>query len=139
MKRGVAGAVGIAQRLIQRGTALLVGQSLRMHQRKVEEGAQFTVDGQVVAAGDGGTYDFGFIDADKTGYDAYYERGLALLRPGGIMLFDNVLWGGDVADPSENDADTKALRELAQKAKADARVHSAMTSIGDGLLFCVKK
>ncbi|MES1199184.1 MAG: class I SAM-dependent methyltransferase [Pseudomonadota bacterium] len=94
---------------------------------------------RVVAAGDGGTYDFGFIDADKTGYDAYYERGLALLRPGGIMLFDNVLWGGDVADPSENDADTKALRELAQKAKADARVHSAMTSIGDGLLFCVKK
>ncbi|HWA01279.1 MAG TPA: class I SAM-dependent methyltransferase [Caulobacterales bacterium] len=94
---------------------------------------------QRIAAGESGTYDLGFIDADKTSYGAYYERGLALLRSGGIMLFDNVLWGGDVADPKITDADTTALRAVAQKAKTDPRVHAAMTSIGDGLLFVMKK
>lgn len=92
-----------------------------------------------VAAGQGGTYDFGFIDADKTGYDTYYELGLELLRPGGVMLFDNVLWSGRVADPADTSADTTALRALAVKARADTRVHAAMTSIGDGLLMVVKK
>ncbi|ANP46233.1 class I SAM-dependent methyltransferase [Candidatus Viadribacter manganicus] len=97
-----------------------------------------TLDARI-AAGEAGQYDLGFVDADKTGYDAYYERGLHLLRKGGVMLFDNVLWSGRVADPADTSADTSALRALAQKAKADARVHAAMTSIGDGLLFCVKK
>lgn len=97
-----------------------------------------TLDARI-AAGQGGGYDFGFIDADKQGYDAYYERGLTLLRPGGVMLFDNVLWSGHVADPADTSADTTALRALAHKAKADARVHAAMTSVGDGLLICVKK
>jgi caffeoyl-CoA O-methyltransferase len=92
-----------------------------------------------IAAGQGGAYDFGFIDADKTGYDAYYELGLELLRPGGVMLFDNVLWSGRVADPADTSADTTALRALAIKARADARVDAAMTSIGDGLLMVVKK
>jgi O-methyltransferase len=81
----------------------------------------------------------GFIDADKTSYDAYYERGLTLLRPGGVMLFDNVLWSGRVADPADTSADTTALRALAQKAKSDSRVHASMTNIGDGLLICVKR
>jgi O-methyltransferase len=94
---------------------------------------------QQLAAGEDGAYDMGFIDADKTGYDAYYERGLKLLRPGGVMLFDNVLWSGRVADPADTSADTTALRALAAKVKADTRVHAAMTSIGDGLLICVKK
>jgi O-methyltransferase len=94
---------------------------------------------QRIAAGQGGSYDIGFIDADKTGYDSYYERGLLLLRPGGVMLFDNVLWSGRVADPADTSADTTALRALAHKAKADTRMHSAMTAIGDGLLICVKK
>lgn len=97
-----------------------------------------TLDARI-AAGEAGQNDLGFVDADKTGYDAYYERGLHLLRKGGVMLFDNVLWSGRVADPADTSADTSALRALAQKAKADARVHAAMTSIGDGLLFCVKK
>lgn len=97
-----------------------------------------TLDARI-AAGEGGSYDLGFIDADKTGYDAYYERGLALLRRGGLMLFDNVLWSGSVADPANETADTIALRTLARKAKADARVHAAMVGIGDGLLMCVKK
>ncbi|GAM97202.1 O-methyltransferase family protein [alpha proteobacterium U9-1i] len=84
-------------------------------------------------------YDFGFIDADKTGYDAYYERGLKLLRPGGVMLFDNMLWSGRVADPSDKTPDTVALRALAGKAKADPRVHATMTGVGDGLMIIVKK
>lgn len=92
-----------------------------------------------LAAREAGTYDFGFIDADKTGYDAYYERGLKLLRPGGVMLFDNVLWSGRVADASDKTEDTVALRSLALKARADERVHSVMTAIGDGLLMVVKK
>ena len=91
------------------------------------------------AASEAGGYDFGFIDADKTGYDAYYELGLKLLRPGGIILFDNVLWGGAVADVADTSADTTALRAVAAKAKADERVHAAMAAIGDGLLICMKK
>lgn len=97
-----------------------------------------TLDARI-AAGEGGQYDLGFIDADKTGYDSYYERGLQLLRKGGVMLFDNVLWSGRVADPADTSPDTSALRALAQKAKSDARVHAAMTNIGDGLLICVKR
>ena len=97
-----------------------------------------TLDARL-AAGEAGQYDLGFIDADKTGYDAYYERGLQLLRQGGVMLFDNVLWSGRVAVPADTSADTSALRALAQKAKADPRVHAAMTNIGDGLLICVKR
>lgn len=100
--------------------------------------AQETLD-QRIAAGQGGGYDFGFIDADKTGYDAYYERGLTLLRRGGVMLFDNMLWSGRVADPADTTPDTSALRALAAKARADARVHAAMTNIGDGLLMVVKR
>jgi caffeoyl-CoA O-methyltransferase len=97
-----------------------------------------TLDARI-AAGQGGSFDTGFIDADKTGYDAYYERGLTLLRPGGVMLFDNMLWSGRVADPADTSADTTALRALAHKARADARVHAAMTGVGDGLLICVKR
>lgn len=86
-----------------------------------------------------GRYDFGFIDADKTGYDDYYERGLKLLRPGGVMLFDNMLWSGKVADAADQTPDTVALRALAVKARGDGRVHAAMTGIGDGLLIVVKR
>jgi caffeoyl-CoA O-methyltransferase len=97
-----------------------------------------TLDARL-ADGQAGRYDLGFIDADKTGYGDYYERGLKLLRVGGVMLFDNVLWSGAVADPSNHTPDTVALRALAQKAKADPRVHVAMAGIGDGLLMCLKK
>lgn len=92
-----------------------------------------------LAQGLAGEYDMAFIDADKEGYPVYYERCLSLLRVGGIMLFDNVLWSGKVADPSDKSADTVALRAVADKARDDARVHAAMTSIGDGLLICVKR
>lgn len=92
-----------------------------------------------LAAGDAGSFDLAFIDADKTNYPTYYEHCLALLRPGGLMLFDNVLWSGRVADPSATDADTEALRAVAHTARSDARVHAAMAGLGDGLLMCVKK
>jgi O-methyltransferase len=91
------------------------------------------------AAGEEASYDLAFIDADKANYPVYYEHCLALLRPGGLMLFDNVLWSGKVADPAVTDADTAALRAVAQTARTDARVHAAMAGIGDGLLMCVKK
>ena len=97
-----------------------------------------TLDARL-AAGEEGRYDLGFIDADKTGYDAYYERGLALLRPGGVMLFDNMLWSGKVADESDRSPDTVALRTLARKVRADDRAHPAMLGIGDGVLMVVKR
>lgn len=92
-----------------------------------------------IAQGLLGEYDFAFVDADKSAYDAYYERCLALLRVGGVLVFDNVLWSGDVADPQKRDPDTEALRAIALKAKADPRIDIAFTSIGDGLLICLKR
>jgi caffeoyl-CoA O-methyltransferase len=89
-------------------------------------------------AGEGGSYDLAFIDADKTSYPAYYEACLALLRPNGLMLFDNVLWSGAVADPADQTPDTVALRAIAQTARSDARVDAVMTGVGDGLLICRK-
>ncbi|WP_417481108.1 O-methyltransferase [Maricaulis sp.] len=88
-----------------------------------------------------GSVDMVFIDADKTGYDAYYEAALQLLRPGGLVLFDNVLWSGSVADPERcaADADTAALKALADKIRDDARVDMAFTTIGDGILMAVKR
>ncbi len=86
-----------------------------------------------------GQYDIAFIDADKTGADAYYERCLTLLRSGGVILVDNTLWDGRVADASENDPDTVALRDITRKAMADSRVDAALTPIGDGILIVRKK
>lgn len=92
-----------------------------------------------LANGEAGAYDFGFIDADKVRYDDYYERALQLLRPGGLMAFDNVLWSGAVADPGAHDADTLALRAVAEKAKGDPRLHAVITAVGDGVLLCLKR
>ena len=90
-------------------------------------------------SGENNGFDFIFVDADKAGYPSYYEPVLALLRTGGLAVFDNMLWGGAVAEPSRTDADTVALRQLAETAKADERVDMALTSIGDGLLVCMKR
>lgn len=78
-------------------------------------------------------FDLVFVDADKTGYGDYYEHGLKLLRPGGVMIFDNVLWGGAVADPSDDSADTKALAELNATIHDDERVDMCLAPVGDGL------
>jgi len=86
-----------------------------------------------------GAFDMMFIDADKTGYDAYYEAGLTLLRPGGLMLIDNMLWSGAVADASDASADTVALRALARKIHDDQRVDMTLATIGDGLSVVVKR
>jgi caffeoyl-CoA O-methyltransferase len=82
-----------------------------------------------------GPFDFVFIDADKTNYDNYYERALKLMRPGGLIAFDNMLWSGAVADPAVTDADTLALRALNEKIHADARVDMALATVGDGVML----
>ena len=92
-----------------------------------------------LAAGEAGQYDFAFIDADKTGYDRYYELSLALLRAGGLIAIDNVLWSGSVAQPADGDADTEALQALNAKIYRDERVDAAMLPIGDGLTLVRKR
>lgn len=90
-------------------------------------------------AGGEGPFDLAFIDADKTNYDGYYERVLKLLRPGGLVALDNMLWSGAVADPNETDADTVALRALNAKIQADTRVDMALATVGDGVMLAVKR
>ncbi len=80
-----------------------------------------------------GNYDFAFIDADKPNYLNYFERLLKLVRPGGLILFDNVLWSGKVIDESVNDENTVAIRELNEKLSADERIELVMLSIADGI------
>ena len=80
-----------------------------------------------------------FIDADKSNYDSYYERTLKLLRPGGVVALDNMLWSGAVADPAVKDADTSALRALNEKIHADARVDMALATIADGVMLARKR
>ena len=94
---------------------------------------------QLLAGGEAGAYDFAFIDADKTGYDAYYERCLGLLRRGGLIAIDNVLWGGSVADPKKRSADTLALRALNRKIHRDERVALSMLPVGDGVTVALKR
>ncbi len=86
-----------------------------------------------------GSYDQAFIDADKENYLAYFERCLKLIRPGGVILFDNVLWSGRVINPSQKDADTLAIRELNQRLNDDDRIERVMLPLGDGLTLCRKK
>ena len=81
------------------------------------------------------SFDFAFVDADKTGYDEYYERCMVLVRRGGLIAFDNTLWGGAVPDPSRHDEDTEALRALNSKAHHDRRVDASLLSVGDGVLL----
>ncbi len=85
------------------------------------------------------SFDFAFIDADKTNYDRYYELVLELLRPGGLVAIDNVLWDGAVADPDDQDEDTLALRALNEKLHGDDRVDISMLPLGDGLTLARKR
>jgi predicted O-methyltransferase YrrM len=87
----------------------------------------------LLAAGGAGSFDFAFIDADKGGYDGYLERALRLVRPGGLIAIDNVLWSGRVADPADHDSSTEVIRALNAKLAADERVDVAMVPVGDGL------
>jgi caffeoyl-CoA O-methyltransferase len=96
-----------------------------------------TLDG-LIAAGQAGAFDFAFIDADKANYSNYYERALTLLRPGGLLAVDNVLWHGRLTDPTDTDPDTEAIRSFNLKVSADPRVALTMATMGDGLTLACK-
>lgn len=92
----------------------------------------------LIAKGESGTFDFAFIDADKSNYDSYYEKSLQLIRPGGLIVIDNMLWYGRVADPDVQDNRTQHIRALNEKVRDDERVVMSLVPIGDGLLLAIK-
>ncbi len=94
---------------------------------------------QLIAEGEAGSFDFVFIDADKRNYPNYYERALTLLRPGGVVAIDNVLWSGSVADPEVTDNRTIAIREFNQQLHQDSRVEISMLPLADGLTLALKQ
>lgn len=89
--------------------------------------------------GRGESFDLMFIDADKENYDSYYELGLELIRPGGLIMIDNVLWGGGVVDPSLDDNPTRCIRAINAKIALDTRVELSLVPIGDGLTLARKR
>ena len=91
------------------------------------------------AEGETGSFDLAFIDADKRNYENYYERALILLRPGGLILIDNVLWSGKVTDPTITDKQTQAIREFNQKLHQDSRISLSLIAIADGLTLALKR
>jgi len=93
----------------------------------------------LLAEGRAGTFDFAFIDADKEGYDVYYERALELVRLGGLIALDNTLWEGKVADPTATDIDTEAIRAINTKLSLDERVTLSLIPVGDGLTLARKR
>lgn len=93
----------------------------------------------LIEQGEGNTFDAAFIDADKSSYDAYYERSLRLVRPGGLVLIDNVLWSGRVADPAVQDKRTSLIRALNDKIHQDERVFPCLLPIADGLTVALKR
>jgi len=95
--------------------------------------------GALLAEGRAGTFDFAFIDADKPGYEGYYELVLQLLRPGGVVAVDNTLWEGRVADPAVTDEDTEAIRAFNLRVRDDDRVSLSLVPIGDGLTLARKR
>jgi predicted O-methyltransferase YrrM len=112
---------GVAQKI-----RLVLGPALETLDRRLE-------------AGEAGSYDFAFIDADKTNYLGYYERCLRLLRPGGLMAIDNTLWSGRVADKENAQPDTVALRHFNVVLHEDERVDLSLVPIGDGLTLARKR
>jgi predicted O-methyltransferase YrrM len=94
---------------------------------------------RLLAEGQAGTFDFAFIDADKSNYDNYYEKALELIRPGGAIAIDNVLWSGQVGDPQIQDNRTNAIRSLNEKLHRDERVFISLVPIADGLTLALKK
>lgn len=95
--------------------------------------------GELLRTAGPGSFDFAFIDADKGNYDAYYETCLKLLRAGGVITLDNMLWGGEVANPDAHDKDTDALRDLNAKIRDDRRVDACLLTVGDGVMAARKR
>ncbi|MFO8023708.1 class I SAM-dependent methyltransferase [Thiohalophilus sp.] len=94
---------------------------------------------KLIDTGNANSFDFAFIDADKSHYLTYYEQCLKLIRRGGLIAIDNTLWNGDVADPAVNDADTQAIRDLNDALHSDSRVDISLLPIGDGLTLAHKR
>lgn len=94
---------------------------------------------QLIKQGASNTFDFVFIDADKQNYPNYYERSLALVRPGGLILIDNVLWSGSVADPKNHDKQTESIRKLNKIVHTDPRVTLSLLPLGDGITLIQKR
>ncbi|XP_042358437.1 catechol O-methyltransferase domain-containing protein 1 [Plectropomus leopardus] len=94
---------------------------------------------ELIAAGEAGSYDFVFIDADKSNYDRYYETSLQLIRTGGIIAIDNVLWSGKVVNPAPSDITSKVLDQLNKKLHKDERIDLSMLTLGDGLSIAIKR
>jgi len=103
-----------------------IHERVELHLREAE---------QTLADLEEGSFDLAFIDADKERYDLYYESCLRLLRPGGLLMIDNIFWGGAVADSGESDEETLSIRALNKKVMADRRVEASMVPIGDGLML----
>ncbi|MCL4163082.1 UNVERIFIED_CONTAM: hypothetical protein GTU68_062714, partial [Idotea baltica] len=93
----------------------------------------------LINEGGSGTFDFAFIDADKSNYDTYYENCLTLLRPGGFIAIDNTLWNGRVIEERDQSSDTICIRQLNAKLRDDKRINLSFLMIGDGLSLCFKK
>lgn len=122
---------GVAQRYwreagVSHKIRLRLGPAAETLDALLEEGHQETVD-------------FAFIDADKVGYPAYYEKTLRLLRPGGLVVFDNMLWSGKVADPQQTDTDTETLRALSRSLRDDDRIDVSLIPVADGLTLARKR
>ena len=94
---------------------------------------------QLLADGGHAAYDFAFVDADKTGYDGYYERLLRLVRPGGLIAFDNTLWGGAVLEQDAQDADTRAIQALNSKLADDERITLCLLPVADGVTLARRR
>jgi caffeoyl-CoA O-methyltransferase len=94
---------------------------------------------ELLASGQAGTFDFAFIDADKANYQAYYERSLQLIRSGGLIAIDNVLWSGRVADSEIQDNQTRCIRALNERLHQDERVTLSLVPIADGLTLALKR
>jgi len=93
----------------------------------------------LLADGEAESFDFAFIDADKVNYDGYFERCLRLVRPGGVIAVDNVLWGGSVVDKADKQESTEAIRAFNLKLADDGRIELSMLPLADGLTLAVKR
>jgi predicted O-methyltransferase YrrM len=111
-----------------------VANRIHLHLRPAQETLQALID-----SGQSGSFDFAFIDADKTAYPAYFEGCLELLRPGGVIAIDNTLWSGQVADPAVTDPDTVALRAFNTARRSDERIDLCLLPLADGLTLARKR